>query len=943
MAATWLLVVVVAGLCMFHANEADPDVQEHLGSQFVHDALKEAIETVDRAYRATRDLHKEQLRQKSLSSIGLLRMFKQPFASARETIKSAEYMNAALGLVVENVHRIHKRSLNASDALSPMDLDTIARVTGCQAMRQPPICKDDCWLNRYRTFTSVCNNRKYPRQGSSNIALVRLLPARYEDGISIPLGWTPKKLISGHALPLVRTVSNIILKVSNENVVSDEDSSHILMQWGQWMDHDLTLTPLSGSIQTYSGGIDCESSCVQRNPCFPIRLLPGDTKFTKSNPCLPFFRSAPACGTGELGSLFGDVNTRQQINVLTSYIDVNEVYGSTDCLANKLRNLTSEDGLMKVNQEYSDNGREHLPFNSISSNLCGIMGEACASGPNGTPCFIAGDVRVNEQLALTAFHTMFLREHNRIARELKKLNPHWSGETVYLEARKILGAFQQIINFKEYLPRILGEEGMEKFIPEYEGYDDTVDSSIANVFTSGFRFGHTTVQPFIFRLAKNYIEHPQFPSILLHQTFFAPWRLLKEGGVDPIIRGLVGRPAKLQVPTKLLNDELRERLFELTSHIALDLGALNLQRSRDHGLPGYNAWRKFCGLSQPRNALQLSRVLKNVNLARTFFRLYGTADNIDLWVGAISEPNVEGAKVGPLLICLLGQQFAKLRNGDSHWWENRGEFTISQRQSLPEISLARIICDNTGIQLVPRNPFRFQSFPQGFVNCTEIPAVDLSAWREDPQVTPCGKVPVVAHAHFSICQSSVRYTCESGFVLAGGDTLTCLSNGQWKTAPPSCIVDAEPLWSEATGPKGEKGEPGTVGPSGSMQQVQKSAFSVNFTTNSLKPNRPTQCASEIYNGQSHFSCQTGKFTCQISGVYQFSYYCASRNQVAVFLKKNGITVIASKDFDRSSINNLSGGAILQLAVNDNVWIEVDPTLRGVVNSCYFQGHLLFTV
>lgn len=70
---------------------------------------------------------------------------------------------------------------------------------------------------------------------------------------------------------------------------------------------------------------------------------------------------------------------------------------------------------------------------------------------------------------------------------------------------------------------------MEKFIPEYEGYDDTVDSSIANVFTSGFRFGHTTVQPFIFRLAKNYVEHPQFPSILLHQTFFAPWRLLKEG------------------------------------------------------------------------------------------------------------------------------------------------------------------------------------------------------------------------------------------------------------------------------------------------------------------------------------------------------------------------------------------------------------------------------
>ncbi|XP_078278921.1 eosinophil peroxidase-like [Rhinoraja longicauda] len=942
MAATWFLVVVVAGLSMFHANEANTGKRELLGSPFVHAALKEAIDSVDTAYTATRNLHKERLRKKSLSPMDLLRIFKQPFAETRTAVKSAEYMDAALTLIQHNVHRIHKRSLNASDLLSASDLDTIARITGCHARRQRPICRDDCWSNRYRTFTSVCNNKKSPRLGASNTPLVRWLPARYEDGISVPLGWTPNKKNSGFVVPLVRTVSNEILKVSNKDVVSDPDFSHLIMQWGQWIDHDMSLSPLSGSVQTYNGGIDCESTCVLRNPCFPIQLPPGDSKLVKSVKCLPFFRSAPACGTGELGSIFGDVNTRQQINAITSFIDVNEVYGSDDCLANKLRNLTNEDGLMKVNHQFSDKGRELLPFNSISSNLCGIMGEACSTGPDGIPCFIAGDARVNEQLALLAFHTMFLREHNRIARELKRLNPHWSGDTVYLEARKILGAFQQIIHFGEYLPRIIGQKAIDKYLPDYEAYNEAVNPSVANVFTSVFRFGHTTIQPFVFRLAENYQEHPQFPNVLLHQTFFAPWRIIKEGGVDLIIRGLVGSPAKLQTQDKMIHDELREKLFEMTSHLALDLGALNLQRSRDHGLAGYNAWRKFCGLSQPRNVFELSRVLGNSGLAKKFFQLYRTAENIDLWVGAISEPHLIGAKVGPLLACLLGQQFANLRNGDRYWWENKGIFTLSQRQSLPKITLARIICDNTGIQLIPRDPFKFQHFPQGFVNCTEIPAVDLSAWREDPQVTPCGAVPIVAHGHFSICDSSVKYTCISGFKLLGEDTITCVSDGQWNGAPPSCSADVEPVWIEATGPKGEKGESGTNGGSLS-QQVQHSAFSVNFTTTGLKPNSLGPCVSEIYNGQNHFSCKTGKFTCRIPGVYQFSYYCATRNQVTVFLKWRGITVITSKVFDRSSINNLSGGTNLQLIVNDEVWIETDPKLRGVAYSCYFQGHLIFAV
>ncbi|NP_001388741.1 myeloperoxidase isoform X1 [Rattus norvegicus] len=708
---------LLAPLAMLQTSTgATPALPGEVANSVVLDCMEEAKRLVNKAYKERRESIKQSLRSGSASPMELLSYFKQPVAGTRTAVRAADYLHVALDLLKRKLQPLWPRPFNVTDVLTPAQLNLLSVSSGCAYQDVGVTCPPQ---DKYRTITGHCNNRRSPTLGASNRAFVRWLPAEYEDGISLPFGWTPKVNRSGFKVPLARQVSNAIVRFPNDQLTKDQERALMFMQWGQFLDHDITLTPEPATRFSFLTGLNCETSCLQQQPCFPLKIPPNDPRIKNQKDCIPFFRSCPAC-TGS------NITIRNQINALTSFVDASGVYGSEDPLARRLRNLTNQLGLLAVNTRFQDNGRALLPFDSLHDDPCLLTNRSAR-----IPCFLAGDMRSSEMPELTSMHTLFVREHNRLATELKRLNPRWNGEKLYQEARKIVGAMVQIITYRDYLPLVLGPAAMKKYLPQYRSYNDSVDPRIANVFTNAFRYGHTLIQPFMFRLDNQYRSTGPNPRVPLSRVFFASWRVVLEGGIDPILRGLMATPAKLNRQNQIAVDEIRERLFEQVMRIGLDLPALNMQRSRDHGLPGYNAWRRFCGLPQPSTVGELGTVLKNLELARKLMAQYGTPNNIDIWMGGVSEPLEPNGRVGQLLACLIGTQFRKLRDGDRFWWENPGVFSKQQRQALATISLPRIICDNTGITTVSKNNiFMSNSHPRDFVSCNTLPKLNLASWKE---------------------------------------------------------------------------------------------------------------------------------------------------------------------------------------------------------------------
>jgi len=113
---------------------------------------------------------------------------------------------------------------------------------------------------------------------------------------------------------------------------------------------------------------------------------------------------------------------------------------------------------------------------------------ACQYGEGS--CYRAGDTRANGLPQLTVMHTLWMREHNRLAKQLAYINPHWGDERIFQEARKIVTASIQHITYAEWLPALLGENytrqnQLELLTEGYSNaYNEDIDPTVSNSFAT---------------------------------------------------------------------------------------------------------------------------------------------------------------------------------------------------------------------------------------------------------------------------------------------------------------------------------------------------------------------------------------------------------------------------------------------------------------------------
>lgn len=337
------------------------------------------------------------------------------------------------------------------------------------------------------------------------------------------------------------------------------------------------------------------------------------------------------------------------------------------------------------------------------------------------PCFLAGDHRANEQTGLTVMHTLWAREHNRIANVINQAS--CTDEEVFQLVRLIVGAQIQKIMFDDYLPIILGIDFFSTSgLDSYNGYDENVDPSIPNVFaTAAYRFGHSMVQDEFKRLNNNLETIPEGDLDLVDAFFDLSH--FNDTGTDPVIRGLLYQEARSV--DEFLTSCLTNRLFaEDEDSPGLDLASLNIMRGRDHGLPPYLRWKMWAKntCSFPEDVFQIRNPMTEFRLYQT----YGSLEDVDLFVGGLAERPLEGALVGPTFACIFSETFKALKVGDRFYYKNI--FTDSQIEQIQgHTSLSTVICRNTepGFGQVPVNAFKLGG-PQ--MNCNNIQSLDLSEW-----------------------------------------------------------------------------------------------------------------------------------------------------------------------------------------------------------------------
>uniref|UniRef100_A0AAR5Q3E0 Peroxidase n=3 Tax=Dendroctonus ponderosae TaxID=77166 RepID=A0AAR5Q3E0_DENPD len=610
-------------------------------------------------------------------------------------------------------HRISKASpqpvsdRDCAKLMSRFSFHGTPLADACQLLESS--CDKEQYNSAYRTINGSCNNLDKAHRGESFTGYSRLLYADYSDGVH-----EPRRAVSRKTLPNPRLVISSLIKTANR---PSKKFTLAIMQWGQFLEHDLCRSATAVAIHTDSSIECCSKDGVNLTPrfvhpfCSPIYVT-NDKKYSEEGvTCLSFVRSIPAIRSD---CSFGAAD---QVNQATHYLDGSQIYGST---LRRSQQLRAFDGGKLATSTFED--REYLPLSKDPTHDCQLFSR------NST-CFESGDARVNFQPQLALMHTLWYREHNRLATELGKLNSHWDDETLFQEARRIVIAEMQTITYNEWLPLVLGKS----FNDHYDGtltYHKDADASVSNAFATAVMRSLKSLSD---GMPKFYDENRAANESIFMRNYFNNPGLLRQNGVlDALSRGLTTQASqRLDI---FFADDLINQLYT-NGKFGFDVLSFDLQRGRDHGLPSYASYRTLCGLRETNSFIDFLDVMKEQDIL-ALQRVYASPQDVDLIIGGLLEKPKSDSLFGPTFSCIVADQMIRTRLGDRYFLDNPDQpkpFTYEQLREIGNVSLARIICDDSDdVQQMQKRAFAKVGLSNPLFNCSsdEIPKMSLNAWQE---------------------------------------------------------------------------------------------------------------------------------------------------------------------------------------------------------------------
>merc|ERR1712156_1250090 len=217
--------------------------------------------------------------------------------------------------------------------------------------------------------------------------------------------------------------------------------------------------------------------------------------------------------------------------------------------------------------------------------------------------------------------------------------------------------------------------------------------------TAAYRFGHSMIQGLVERFKTD--NSGLFDNYLLHVFFTTDVLKQNNGGqlgFEQILMGLVTQAA--QICDKEVTAETTNLLFAGDADFGGDLIARNIQRGRDHGIPGFCCYYQLyvdsdfdCDEGWNDRYDDISQ--DNWSLLRD---IYDRPSDIDLFTGGLAQEPNNGALTGVVFQQMKYNQFLRSKNGDRFFFTHRnqaGSFTRDAGQTLINRTLSGIICDNT--------------------------------------------------------------------------------------------------------------------------------------------------------------------------------------------------------------------------------------------------------